>query len=195
VTRSLLVAACLLLGLGGEASSVLPEERTRILQRFDHRVHREALRRADLSCAACHQVGGTAGGKVTPETQDQALLAPPPGACHTCHVASGTGHASGPGTCATCHTSDVRPQDHQGTWASEHAAEARLQGRVCFQCHARSECVDCHERKDTTRYRVHDRSWLSVHGIAVQADPAACSTCHLKSECVSCHATGQGRRP
>ncbi len=194
MSRTLLLVA-LFLGLGARVPRITPEERVRILDRFDHREHGDALDDAGLSCPACHQVGGAAGGTLAPEARDEAFLSPPPTACHACHVPADGKRGHAPGACGTCHATDIRPADHHDRWAAEHGSEARLQGRACETCHGRSECVDCHERRDTTRYRVHDRNWLSVHGIAVQADPAACGTCHLRSECTSCHATGRGKRP
>jgi len=55
--------------------------------------------------------------------------------------------------------------------------------------------VECHEKKEATRFRVHDRSWLSIHSVAARTDPTTCGTCHLQADCVACHATADGRLP
>ena len=81
------------------------------------------------------------------------------------------------------------------SWATWHGREALADGQSCHMCHQRSFCVDCHDRRDDTRFKVHDAGWLSLHGVAVRADPGGCDGCHVQAECTSCHSstTGFGR--
>lgn len=195
VTWLLLPLAGLLLAADGSPTTVNTAERARILSRFEHGEHRRALEREGLGCVSCHQVGARAESPLPADEVDQVLMIPPAGACHFCHVPASGERGRGPRTCTTCHDGGIMPEDHRLGWATDHGAEARLQGRACYDCHRRSTCVNCHERKDPARYRVHDRAWLSVHGIAVQADPSACGTCHLQADCVSCHASGSRVSP
>jgi hypothetical protein len=168
-------------------ADVSAEELQSIYHRFEHARHARALAREDLGCTACHVVGGVIPPKASYEKADKAYLTPPEGACHYCHNPPGGGRSHGPRNCYLCHDAEMRPASHGAAWLSEHGVEARLEGDACYDCHRRSFCVDCHARKDTSRYRVHNRNWLSIHGIAAETDPAGCGTCHLQAECLACH--------
>ena len=141
---------------------------------------------AEVACASCHAT-------------DTPTAAPEGGApCHDCHPTTGWGpHWPGQrrGRCERCHATIPQPEDHGASWRARHGQEARFQTQTCSNCHAQRFCVDCHERKESIRFKVHDRTWLTVHGIEARTTPAQCSTCHLQADCVSCHATADGRRP
>lgn len=191
----LLVLPCLAATPGArEGARVSDTERARILSRFDHARHSRAVEKAGLGCLGCHQVGGRSEAALTPEA-DRALLAAPRGACHACHDGGADRKVRGPVSCAACHGSAMRPADHGADYKVDHGEDARLSPRGCVDCHARTWCTDCHDRKDTTRYRVHDRTWLSVHGVDALTDPASCTACHLQADCVACHSTVDGRLP
>ena len=101
----------------------------------------------------------------------------------------------GPRECEICHDSTPLPLTHTVAWNVMHGADARLARGECRGCHRSRECVDCHQRKETARYRVHDPSWELVHGIDARVDPTACGTCHLQADCISCHRDDHGRAP
>lgn len=166
-----------------------------IYARFDHRTHEQVFAEQQLGCLGCHQLGGRTTGEIEDAALDSAYLTPPPAACHYCHNPADGREPIGPDTCFSCHQ-DVPPPDSHGVdWREWHGVEARMSAKPCELCHRRSECVDCHVKRDPMQYRAHDRSWLAIHGIAAFVDPAECSTCHLQSECVACHATNYGRSP
>ena len=155
---------------------------------FDHASHQTALAQADLECTSCHDFTGES-------------LSPPPGACHHCHRDGppstwGEGeHWQQPGPCDRCHVEVAPPSGHGAGWIRAHGVEARASALSCDSCHRANFCVECHEKKEATRFRVHDRSWLSIHSVAARTDPTTCGTCHLQADCVACHATADGRLP
>jgi hypothetical protein len=187
----LLLAACCLLALG--AASGAPGTPA-----FDHDAHKAANDKAGLSCMSCHSLGpggtGPTGMKATLIVERGAL-------CHGCHAKGAelpieaAAVVKGPRACDTCHAIAPQPSSHGAGWREGHGADARLSASACRECHARRDCVDCHERKESARFRVHDRSWEWVHGIAARTDPASCDGCHLQADCVACHATDHGRAP
>ncbi len=151
-------------------------------ERFDHGAHLVATAKKGLDCLACHQEGGL--GKPTMPGESSRAVAT---RCHDCHNPADGRKRIAPRRCATCHDAMPRPADHGAGWLDLHGAQAQLGVRACRECHKASTCVECHERKEQGRYRVHDPSWLSVHGIAVRADPASCDSCHLSTDCRACH--------
>lgn len=175
--------------------------RARIFEKFDHGEHRAALERAGVSCAGCHQVGATAQPGAARKKLADTFLVPPDGACHQCHapgegnLGAGKGLVAAPHRCGTCHEERKRPDTHAPGWMEFHGPSAREGTATCWNCHARADCTDCHDRRSPAGQGVHDGSWLAVHGIAVFANPASCDTCHAPAECSSCHAaeTGFGR--
>jgi hypothetical protein len=164
-----------------------------IFERFNHKRHEGVLEDRGVNCSACHQVGARGDPRVATSVLESWLLPPPPGACHYCHNPPDGEQPTGTGACILCHETIQPPESHGAGWVDLHGAEARLQTWSCNNCHRRSFCIDCHERKEAARYREHDRAWLSVHGIAARTDPTECDTCHLQSDCVSCHSTTDGR--
>lgn len=175
-----------------------PDEREQIFQRFDHANHEHALKKAELSCVACHQIGGTLVNERSSEQLSTTFMTPPEGACHQCHapgeggLGAGEGMRAAPHRCETCHENVQKPDSHSVNWTEMHGSMAQEGMSTCLNCHTRSTCTDCHDRRQTAGQKVHDRAWLTVHGIAVQADPTACDACHVQSECISCHASGSG---
>ncbi len=165
----------------------------RIFDKFNHKRHEGILGERGIGCPSCHQVGSKGDARISSDTLSSWLSPPPPKACHFCHNPSDGSEPVGAGRCVMCHETIEPPTSHGAGWVQVHGTEARLETWSCDNCHRRSFCVDCHERKEAARYKVHDRAWLTVHGVAVQADPAACSTCHLQADCQSCHQSIDGR--
>jgi hypothetical protein len=186
-----LLAASLLVLLGATAGGGS-------MPAFDHDLHKLANEQAGLGCSSCHSLGpGGSGpmGMVETMSHDKGAL------CHGCHVkgarlpVEGARLVKGPRACEACHTTTPQPASHGAGWTLGHGADARLDAAGCRGCHRQRDCVDCHERKEGARFRVHDRSWEYVHGIAARTDPASCDGCHLQADCVACHSTGRGKAP
>lgn len=151
---------------------------------FDHAVHRPALEKTGVTCAACHGVGQP----LPADGREATALAAPLGTCHACHVDGAARKVRAPSTCGTCHPVVDPPPDHGLGWIEVHGAASR--GARCDDCHRGAFCVDCHERREPVRYAVHDRAFLGIHGIEVRTDPGACGSCHVDAFCIACHATG-----
>ncbi len=190
--RILALAACLLLLLGAASDAAAP------LPTYDHDAHKDANTKAGLGCTACHSLGPGGSG---PTGMKASLLLEREQLCHGCHVKGAAlpiadaKRVRGPRSCEGCHSTTPQPSSHGAGWKDGHGAEARMDASSCRGCHRQRDCVDCHERKESTRFRVHDRSWEWVHGIAARTDPASCDGCHLQADCVACHASDHGRAP
>ena len=171
-----LLLAALLVVLLLPLAAVGGDELAAITARFDHAGHAKAFDRNDVSCVSCHQVGA----------QGKALAPPPTGTCHQCHVDKPERSLlhSTPSRCDTCHASVAAPDTHVSTWLAWHGSEA---DSSCTSCHARRDCVDCHEGRLDPTFKVHDPGFLSTHGIEAAAG-ATCDSCHSQSECLACHA-------
>lgn len=164
-----------------------------IWDRFDHAGHAATFDRHRVGCVTCHALGAPAGD-----------LRPDRGVCHGCH-APGEGELGGaadgvrgaPDTCATCHPAVAPPASHGAGWLAFHGADARADGGRCANCHSRSSCVDCHDRRQNGAFTTHDPSWIRTHGITARAAPASCDSCHAQAECLACHRSpaGFGRTP
>lgn len=178
------------------------EERDQIFQKFSHESHARPTERVGVTCISCHPVGAAIAVEPPGWLPHDALI-PRESVCHECHapgegdLGGGDGMSSAPHHCGTCHETVDKPASHAVGWMDMHGDAAREGTAACLNCHTRSTCTDCHDRRQTAGQKIHDRSWLTVHGIAVRADPAACDTCHVQAECTSCHASqgGWGRNP
>ena len=165
---------------------------------FDHDLHEAANTKAGLDCMACHALGpggtGPTGMKATLSLERELL-------CHACHQKGGTLPLEGAEVvrgvrrCGACHAVLPQPSSHGAGWKAGHGVDARMDAGSCRDCHAQRDCIDCHQRKESARFRVHDRGWERLHGIDARVDPASCDGCHLQADCVSCHAIDRGRAP
>lgn len=188
----------IVLAAAGFLPVALGEDDPTEFRRFDHSKHERALARQGVSCVACHQVGATADGPWGRDRLADTFLQPPDGACHQCHapgqggLGAGRGMNSAPGTCATCHDRVEAPVTHEAGWLATHGQQAAFEAASCRDCHSRSTCVECHDRRENVSRSVHDAAWLTVHGIVARASPAGCDTCHAQSECTSCHGSAAG---
>lgn len=176
-------------------------ETEKIFERFVHSDHTAAFERAGLTCVTCHQVGQQGAG--WSKDQLATWLVPPRNTCHECHapgegdLGKGIPFRGADRNCGTCHDTDEKPATHDVSWLGWHGRDAQADAQSCQMCHSRSFCVDCHDRRDDTRFAVHDAGWLTLHGVAVRANPGGCDGCHVQAECTSCHAStnGFGRSP
>jgi len=200
----LLLAGAVLVGLparggtpehtqGGFVSTPDDAELAKIFARFNHKRHQGVLAARGVGCSSCHQIGTTGDPRIAMSKVESVVLPPPAKACHFCHNPPTGEQPIGTGRCITCHDKVMPPDSHGAGWIDLHGTEARLQTWSCDNCHRRSFCIDCHERKEAVRYRVHDGAWLTIHPIAARTDPSQCGTCHLQAECESCHTSSDGR--
>jgi hypothetical protein len=91
---------------------------------------------------------------------------------------------------------------HRGDYVGRHAIEARTAGDQCVRCHARQDCVGCHEARGVSQASgrdPHPPGWVSVvggpnlHGPAARREIVSCAGCHdqgAASNCVRCHRVG-----
>jgi hypothetical protein len=189
--------ALALLGLLLSAFAFANDRRDAIFKKFDHAQHERTFQKAKVTCMACHEVGGAGQGLTEAQLADVWMHAPA-SACHECHALGEGGLGSGraaprsPRACAVCHDYVPSPETHVAGWTQHHGADAVAPGATCRDCHARSMCVDCHDRREDAGNKAHDPSWLTIHAIVARADPASCDTCHVRSECTSCHDSAGG---
>ncbi len=160
---------------------------------FDHGVHSDVFRKADISCVTCHPVGLRVpiadGGSVAPDADIQ----PPLTSCHVCHLQQAKGvPRQAPGTCETCHANraELKPAGHDATWATKHGDAARARGSDCESCHTPRTCLDCHEKRGPMVTSPHPPGFGSFHGIEARIDPISCSSCHTGENCTACHLSG-----
>ncbi|MFZ5480893.1 MAG: cytochrome c3 family protein [Myxococcota bacterium] len=173
------------------------DEAAAIFERFDHREHEPALRKAQVGCSDCHGLGVVYPAGEAVKAGDRPLT-PPEASCHACHAPGegdlGRGGGMAPATrwCQTCHAEVEQPETHAPGWSAQHGRDALVSAASCRDCHARAECADCHDRRENARARVHEPAWLTLHGIATRAGPAGCDSCHAEAECTTCHASAAG---
>jgi hypothetical protein len=147
--------------------------RAELVQKFSHAAHVGR----DMDCASCH--GAAKGGE-----PHAAIKAD----CRVCHTT-----AADFADCAQCHAaSEPRvPMDHSAEWASTHGIEAGWNSASCANCHAQSDCQDCHSG-DNVRPRAHPTDFAFDHALAARSNELECGTCHGESQfCRDCHASAQ----
>jgi hypothetical protein len=145
------------------------------------------------------------------------------GRCVTCHAGVTHDGAQGPlypdmPSCLACHDAEFRDGDctacHRGTswrrtapetfvrhdlrFLRDHRLAANAHGHTCRNCHAQSECVECHDSSQTLpvavrridaidRDLIHRADFVSRHAIEARSQPASCLRCHAQQGCDSCH--------
>jgi len=164
---------------------------------FNHKVHVD--RKVD--CGVCHGPMNSVG----LATRNQL---PKMETCLKCHDGQ-TADAS----CKTCHLKGVsgriqltfvsgllRPQqgnpqgmDHGPRFEFNHANRAALNRQTCMECHADSECQQCHDGMQKP-LSVHPNDFITLHPVQARMDVTRCQSCHrMQSFCASCHErTGVG---
>ncbi len=160
-------------------------------ERFDHQLHRKALRAKGIACIDCHSFA------LRIETDDEDLaktlsayaLHPRSAACHSCHLPGQQKMFAAPRQCLSCHRNlwPLLPDDHRAGWQTAHAVASHADTERCQDCHHQQECVDCHARRDTLDTRVHERGFRFFHSIEAWANPMQCSSCHRADFCIQCH--------
>jgi hypothetical protein len=166
---------------------------------FSHKAHIEMK---GVTCETCHK-GLDKVGLSTPKSM------PGMAECSACH--NGT---QAPMTCSVCHAAGVnlRPKSHGADWLHEHRQHVRAGDISCAQCHATSECQECHEganlvetkaskpgayapfsplgeaRQGMTLKRVHTLNSRHTHALDAKGKERQCATCHETATfCGMCH--------
>lgn len=84
------------------------------------------------------------------------------------------------------------PASHKGDWIRYHGTQVDLnmnmaaqQGRACYACHDRADCIECH---GTYTPRDHNGFWRTRgHGLSASGNRELCQVCHRQDYCVRCH--------
>jgi len=158
---------------------------------FSHRKHMGLPEIGD-ACVFCHSG--------VPQDGAEGGMFPTKPTCLRCHE-----DPFEKGDCKMCHlgTNLARrvPQTflrHDEGFIRNHADAATRAPKVCSQCHAQSECTNCHDASQTIpiearrpdaveRNFVHRGDFLGRHTIEARSNPARCLRCHEISTCDSCH--------
>lgn len=160
---------------------------------FDHRPH---IARLNGGCVRCHGAGADdeRAARFEPRVPDMATCA------DSCHSRDMRAMA-----CARCHRSLSRytPDElslvrHPPGFARGHGVEARVNERLCGQCHEPSYCARCHgagqgvplaavEPMRAWREFIHRGDFLARHGAEARLDQSSCVRCHAVESCDGCH--------
>jgi hypothetical protein len=169
--------------------------------KFNHKVHIQK----NMRCTFCH--GDLAAQNVDLATRAQLPRMPlclqchdgqtAPSACTTCHIAGRQDRIQTRFPEGTLTPSGVlRGDAHDLRFRLDHAAVARQDDRYCANCHARSECLDCHNGV-TKPLDFHAGDYIALHPVDARRGTTDCQACHrLQTFCTGCHArTGVSADP
>lgn len=133
--------------------------------------HGRSARTSPETCATCH-------------TRESCL------ACHAGRSSVVLAmHPAGPGRAIGAQITRRRPPSHGADFSETHGPVAAAAPNTCATCHARTECLDCHQPVAAATQGYHPPAFLSRHPAAAWARESDCSTCHNPSAfCASCHA-------
>ncbi len=157
-------------------------QRPHLLEKFDHEMHTGFFESAEgISCETCHPAGAEFG-------RDTVDLR----GCHRCHNNPKDPPIPATNDCNLCHgptLQPLKPHSHTKAWQRVHPAVAKRDAAQCATCHGVSDCVDCHQQRDTVRETMHRRNFRFFHSIEARANPARCDRCHTVNYCTECHQT------
>ena len=157
---------------------------------FPHKNHMAA----GLACAQCHRnvAFKTVATRDDYPTMDRCLDCHRDSKvsveCKTCHQMRVTG------TIVTNYRSgQLKPQRyhsfaiHDASFLRDHAVPAQKDRVFCANCHAESDCLQCHDGV-ARNVKYHPADWLSTHFLRARKDDFRCESCHrLQSFCLTCH--------
>jgi hypothetical protein len=165
--------------------------------KFNHKVHVDRK----IECTTCH-------GKMRDVTLATRMQLPKMVTCLDCHDGSQASSA-----CTTCHlerapgrlqlafaSGALRPMqgnpfglDHGPRFEFNHGTRASTDRQTCMQCHAESECQQCHNSLQKP-LSIHPNDYITTHPLQARIDSPRCEGCHrLQSFCAACHErTGVG---
>ena len=164
---------------------------------FNHKVH---VGDQKLPCERCH-FGATGIGMEQVELSTRYQL-PKMKTCLECHNGAGA-----PSDCKVCHVTDasgrlqvsfatapLRPMqgdplglDHGPRYELTHGTRAKLDRRVCAECHTDSYCATCHDSLQKP-ISVHPNDFITLHPVQAKMDSLQCDSCHrYQSFCAACH--------
>ena len=113
--------------------------------------------------------------------------------CLTCHRAEAPPavlalYRAGPGRAAGAQTTARKPASHIASWKTQHGAVASATLGTCTSCHARVECLTCHQPDPSRRGSYHPASYLVRHPSEPTTRSSSCTDCHNTGEfCQTCH--------
>lgn len=113
--------------------------------------------------------------------------------CLTCHRAEAPAAAlalyqAGPGRAVGAVTTDAKPASHVAGWKTQHGPVASATLRSCTSCHARVECLTCHQPDPARRGSYHPAGYLTRHPADAYTRASSCTDCHNTGEfCQTCH--------
>lgn len=114
------------------------------------------------SCLACHQSGAPASARAM--------------------------FAAGPGRAVGAQTTGRAPASHVSGWGTRHGAVASATLRTCTSCHARYECLTCHQPDPGARRTYHPTTFVTRHPADAYSRSTSCTDCHNTGQfCQSCH--------
>jgi len=164
--------------------------------KFSHQLHLDK----GAVCLDCH-------GSVPDTDLATRVQLPEMGTCLSCHDG-----ARAPAECRTCHLQDetgrldlwlgkedllkprgrFRPDNHRNAfWTQQHQSAALLTPQACASCHARSECLDCHDGTSKP-LALHPSDWIMSHGLEANRRSMECAACHdNETFCQDCHIQAQ----
>jgi hypothetical protein len=116
--------------------------------------------------------------------------------CLTCHRAEAPAavaalYHAGPGRAAGAQTTPRMPASHGVDWKIRHGPVASAAIRTCTSCHARVECLTCHQPDPSRRGSYHPAAYLTRHPADAYSRSSSCNDCHNTGEfCQTCHKQG-----
>jgi len=109
--------------------------------------------------------------------------------CRTCHVTAPSGRLTLAFTAGVLRPMQGNPygMDHGPRYEFNHGTRAKLDRGTCMQCHAESECLQCHDSLQKP-LAVHPNDYIRIHPIEARMDTPKCDSCHrYQSFCAACH--------
>ena len=152
---------------------VLKAPATHTVKDFESR-HGTLAGRNRASCRSCH-------------TQES---------CLTCHRVEAPAavralYHAGPGRAPGGQTALRKPASHTAGWKTQHGPAAAAAMRTCTSCHARVECLICHQPDPARRGSYHPAAYLTRHPADAYTRSSSCTDCHNTGEfCQTCHKQG-----
>jgi hypothetical protein len=158
---------------------------------FPHKVHVAQK----VECSVCH-------GTMTDVTLATRMQLPKMETCLKCHD-----NRAASAECRTCHPTQpsgrlqlafssglLRPaqgnpfgMDHGPRFEFTHGSRAALSRQMCSQCHAESECQQCHDSLQKP-LSVHPNDFITLHPVQARMEMSRCESCHRQqSFCAACH--------
>lgn len=91
--------------------------------------------------------------------------------------------------CIVCHRGDIVVAWHDPDYILLHQADVYDDGELCYSCHERNECYDCHRNHSVAVPFVnpHPPGFRFNHSLEAKTNLNSCISCHDQSTCILCH--------